>query len=123
MSLRELCDMQRVLCPTLVGTYYFSIIGSQGYGYGILAHSLQGFKHTAMRMATSEGFDKTLGLTATILASEWPQTTIAQRYYWDGQRVAVASASAGDLSPDWDLHSLGVHHVQNRTQRSLNTFR
>lgn len=34
MSLRELCDMNRVLCPTLVGTYYFSIIGSQGYGFG-----------------------------------------------------------------------------------------
>ncbi len=66
MSLRELCDMQRVLCPNLVGTYYFSIIGSQGYGYGILARSFQGFKHTAMRMATSEGFDKTLGITARI---------------------------------------------------------
>lgn len=66
MSLRELRDMNRVLCPSLAGTYYFSVIGSHGYGYGILARSLQGFKHTAMRMATSEGFDKVLGLTARI---------------------------------------------------------
>jgi hypothetical protein len=75
MSLREMCDMNRVLCPTLVGTYYFTLIGSQGYGHGIMARSLRGLEHTAMRLGTSEGFDKTLGLTASIsvlvVASGW----------------------------------------------------
>lgn len=50
-----------VLCPSLAGEHFFTIIGAQGYAHGILARTLRGFLHTATRVALSEGFDKVVG--------------------------------------------------------------